>query len=118
MNENQDVDNHLGYSQCIWKVSPGLSLAEGLEHPVQPGDPIQPKDDRAGNILMAFGGKQKVGKISGKDAYNVNKKVRTFDIIFPQEFGILDHQSLFKIALVHADEDVSNIEKFTEVVTN
>ena len=95
MNENHDVDNHLGYSKCIWKVSPGLSLAEKLEHPVQPGDPIQPKDDRAGNILMAFGGKQKVGKIC--------KKVRTFDIIFPQEFGILDHQFLFKIALVHAD---------------
>ena len=57
MNEDEDVENHFGYSESIWKVCPRFRLVEELKHSVNPRHPVQSKDDRARNLdkTISFG---------------------------------------------------------------
>ena len=71
VDEDEDVKDNLCDPERVWKVGPGLGLVKKLEHPVDPGHPVQPEDDWAGHLLRALALEEEVGKIGGQDAEHV-----------------------------------------------
>ena len=118
MDEDEDVKDNLCDPKRVWKVGPGLGLVKELEHPVDPGHPVQPEDDRAGHLLRALALEEEVGKIGGQDAEHVQLEPPALSVVLPQHGGLLDHDALVQVALVHPHQKVEKVDCVADVVDN
>ena len=118
VDEDEDVKDNLCDPERVWKVGPGLGLIKKLEHPVYPGHPVQPEDDRAGHLLRALALEEEVGKIGGQDAQHVQLKPPALSVVLSQHGGLLDHDALVQVALVHPHQKVEKVDCVADVVDN
>ena len=76
MDQDEDLDDDLGDPEGVGKVGSGLSFVEELEHPVDPGDPVESEDDWTGEVLVAAAIEEKIGEIGGQQAEDIELEPR------------------------------------------
>ena len=116
VDQDDNLDDNFGYPESIWKVCPGLGLVEELEHPVNPGNPVQSEDDRARDLLRAFALEEEIGKVCRQDADDVDLEKLALPVVLPEHGRLLHHDALVKVALVHPDQQVQEIDGVADVV--
>ena len=116
VNEDQEVKNNFGNSESIRRSGSCFCFAEELHHSASPEDPIESDRHRAGNLLGAAGTEEKIRKICGEDAEQIQYDRGVFQVIFPQKLGVFHHESLVYISLVHSHEDIQKIDQVAGIV--
>ena len=116
VDQHQDVEHDLQDAEGVGEVGAGLGLVEELEHPLYLGDPVEPHDDVAGDLVVALPGEQEVEEVRGQDADQVLLEPHGLPVGGAEQLGVLDHDSLIEVTLVSSDEDVHDVEEVAAVV--
>ena len=67
-------------------------------------------------LLRALALKEEIGKVGWKDADNVKLEPAALPVVLPQHGCLLHHDALVKVALVHPDQQVQQVDGVTDVV--
>ena len=116
VDQHQDVEHDLQDAEGIGEVGAGLGLVEELEHSLDLGDPVEPHDHVAGDLVVALPGEQEVEEVRGQDADQILLEPHGFPVGGAEQLGVLDHDSLVEITLVSSDEDIHDVEEVAAVV--
>ena len=116
VDQHQDVEHDLQDAECIGEVGAGLGLVEELEHPLDLGDPVEPHDHVAGDLVVALPGEQEVEEVRGQDADQVLLEPHGLPVGGAEQLGVLDHDSLIEVTLVSSDEDIHDVKEVAAVV--
>ena len=114
--EYQEVQNNFGNSKSIRRSGSCFCFTEELHHSASPEDPIESDHYRTGNLLGAAGTEEKIRKICGENAQQIQDDCRVLQVIFPQKLGVLHHKSLLVVSLVNSHEDIQHIDQVTGIV--
>ena len=69
-----------------------------------------------GHLLRALALKEEVSKVSWQDAEYVQLQPAALPVVLPQHGRLLHHDALVKVALVHPDQQVQEIDGVADVV--
>ena len=116
VNQYQEVKNNFGNSESIRRSGSCFCFTEELHHPVRSENPIESDHHRTGDLLVAAGTQEKIRKICGKNAQQIQNDCGVFQVIFPQKLGVLHHESLLDVSLVNSHQDIQNIDQVAGVV--
>ena len=116
VDQHQDVEHDLQDAEGVGEVGAGLGLVEELEHPLDLGDPVEPHDHVAGDLVVALPGEQEVEEVRGQDADQILLEPHGLPVGGAEQLGVLDHDSLVEITLVSSDEDIHDVEEVAAVV--
>ena len=116
MDQHQDVEHDLQDAEGVGEVGAGLGLVEELEHSLDLGDPVEPHDHVAGDLVVALAGEQEVEEVRGQDADQILLEPHGFPVGGAEQLGVLDHDSLVEITLVSSDKDIHDVEEVAAVV--
>ena len=116
MDQHQDVEHDLQDSEGVGEVGAGLGLVEELEHSLDLGDPVEPHDHVAGDLVVALPGEQEVEEVRGQDADQILLEPHGLPVGGAEQLGVLDHDSLIEVTLVSSDEDIHDVEEVAAVV--
>ena len=116
VDQHQDVEHDLQDSEGVGEVGAGLGLVEELEHSLDLGDPVEPHDHVAGDLVVALPGEQEVEEVRGQDADQILLEPHGLPVGGAEQLGVLDHDSLVEITLVSSDEDIHDVKEVAAVV--
>ena len=101
VDEEEDVEHHLGDAEGVGEVGPGLRLVEELHHAVDAEDAVEPQDDRAGDALVAGGrgrrAGQQVGRVGGEHAQQVGHGKLGAQVVVAELGGVSHHQAVLEV---------------------
>ena len=116
VDQHQDVEHDLQDAEGVGEVGAGLGLVEELEHSLDLGDPVEPHDHVAGDLVVALAGEQEVEEVRGQDADQILLEPHGLPVGGAEQLGVLDHDSLVEITLVSSDKDIHDVEEVAAVV--
>ena len=68
------------------------------------------------HLLRALALEEEVGEVCGQDAENVQLEPPALPVVLPQHGRLLHHDALVKVALMHPDQKVQQVDCVTNIV--